>query len=206
MDKLIKMAKKLDLFFKVLQRIIKICMIVVVCVLGALTIANMINPGAIIANGSYSIDIGPITVKLMESYSPKDNNTLLMYAWIESGLGIIAAIAVYCALGQIRKIFQPMAEGHPFHPTVSVNIKKVAYVSLVLGLVANVVSFIETFKVITLIDNLRLFEYAKEGIIQSVTTHYHMNLTFFVVFFILLLMSYIFRYGEELQQQVDETL
>ena len=53
MDKLIKMAKKLDLFFKVLQRIIKLCIIVVVCVLGALNIANMINTGAIIANGSY---------------------------------------------------------------------------------------------------------------------------------------------------------
>ena len=49
-------------------------------------------------------------------------------------------------------------------------------------------------------------DYVKEGTIQSITSNYQIDLTFLVLFFILLLVSYIFRYGEELQQQVDETL
>lgn len=206
MDKLMKTAKKLDTFFKVLQRIIKITMIVIVCVLGALTIANFLNPNAIIAEGNYSLEVGPITVELAEGYSPEDNNMVLVSAWIGMGLGAIAVIAVYYALGQVRNILQPMAEGSPFHPTVSLNLRKMAYVSIVLGVVANVASFIETMNAINMIDKLDLVESLNNSSIHSITASFNVDLTFLVVFFILLLMSYIFRYGEELQQQVDETL
>ena len=206
MDKLMKTAKKLDTFFKVVQKIMKVTMIVMVCVLGVLTITYIVNPSAIIAYGFYSIDIGPLTIKLTEGYSPKDNKMVLFYAWIIIGLAAIAIVAIYYAFGQIRKILQPMSEGNPFHPTVSVNIRKIAYVSVVLGIVANIVSFVETFIALGMIESLNLLQHVQEGTIQSVTSNYSFDFTFLVVFFILLLMSYIFSYGEELQQQVDETL
>ena len=57
-----------------------------------------------------------------------------------------------------------------------------------------------------MIEKIKLLDYVKEGTIQSITANSQIDLTFLVVFFILLLVSYIFRYGEELQQQVDETL
>lgn len=141
MDKLMKTAKKLDTFFKVVQNIMKVTMIVMVCVLGVLTVVNIVNPSVIIANGFYSVDIGPLTIKLTEGYSPKDNNMVLFYMWIVIGLAAIAVAAIYYAFGQIRKILQPMSEGNPFHSTVSMNIRKVAYVSVVLGVVANIFSF-----------------------------------------------------------------
>ena len=206
MDKLMKTAKKLDTFFKVVQKIMKVTMIVMVCVLGVLTITYIVNPNAIIAYGFYSIDIGPLTIKLTEGYSPEDNKMVLFYAWIIIGLAAIAIVAIYYAFGQIRKILQPMSEGDPFHPTVSVNIRKIAYVSVVLGIVANIVSFVETFIALGMIESLNLLQHVQEGTIQSVTSNYSFDFTFLVVFFILLLMSYIFSYGEELQQQVDETL
>ena len=206
MEKLMKTAKKLDTFFKVAQRFMKVTMIVVVCVLGVLTIANIVNPNAIIANGFYSVDIGPLTIKLTEGYSPKDNNMVLFYAWIIIGIAAIAVVAIHYAFGQIRKILQPMSEGNPFHPTVSMNIRKVAYASVVLGIVANIASFVETFIALRMIESLNLLQHVQEGTIQSVTANYRFDTTFVVVFFILLLMSYIFCYGEELQQQVDETL
>ena len=206
MDKLMKTAKKLDTFFKVVQRIMKVTMIVMVCVLGVLTIANIVNPSAIIANRFYSVDIGPLTINLTEGYSPEDNNIVLFYAWIAIGIVAIAVVAIYYAFGQIRKILQPMSEGNPFHPTVSMNIRKIAYVSVVLGILANIGSFVETFIVLRMIESLELLQHMQEGIIQSVTENYRFDFTFLVVFFILLLVSYIFRYGEELQQQVDETL
>lgn len=99
-------------FFKVLQKIIKITIIVIVCVVGVLTIANIFNPNAIIANGFYSMDIGPLTIELAENYSPEDNNMVLAYAWIGIGLAAIAVITVYYAFGQVRKILQPMSEGN----------------------------------------------------------------------------------------------
>ena len=104
MDKLMGIAKKLDTFFKVLQKIIKITIIITVCVLGGLTIANIFNPNAIIATGYYSLDIGPITINLAKSYSPEDNNMVLMNAWIVMGLVVIAGIAVYYAFEQIAYV------------------------------------------------------------------------------------------------------
>ena len=206
MNKLMNTAKKLDTFFKIFQKIMKTTLIVVLCVLGVLTIANFVNSDAVIANGFYSVNIGPITIKLAEGYSPEDNNMLLTYMWLGMGAVTIVVLALNYAFEQIRKILKPMSEGNPFDSTVSVNIRKVAYVSIVLGIVANVASFIETFVAIKMIDRFNLLENVKEGTIQSVTTNFSMDLTFLVVFFVLLLMSYIFHYGEELQQQVDETL
>ena len=206
MDKLMKTSKKLDTFFKVLQKIIKITMIVAVCVVVVLTVANFVNPDAVIAEGYYSIDVGSVTINLTEGYSTEDNNMVLSYVWIVMGLAAVAGVAVYYALGQVRKILQPMTEGNPFHPTVSTNIRKIAYVSIVLGVIANVVSFLQSFGAVAMIEKIKLLDYVKEGTIQSITANSQIDLTFLVVFFILLLVSYIFRYGEELQQQVDETL
>lgn len=206
MDKLMKTSKKLDTFFKVLQKIIKITMIVAVCVVIVLTVANIVNPDAVIAEGYYSIDVGSVTINLTEGYSTEDNNMVLSYVWIVMGLAAAAGVAVYYALGQVRKILQPMTEGNPFHPTVSTNIRKIAYVSIVLGVIANVVSFLQSFGAVAMIEKIKLLDYVKEGTIQSITANSQIDLTFLVVFFILLLVSYIFRYGEELQQQVDETL
>ena len=206
MDKLMKTSKKLDTFFKVLQKITKITMIVAVCVVAVLTVANFVNPDAVIAEGYYSIDVGSVTINLTEGYSTEDNNMVLSYIWIIMGLAAAAGVAVYYALGQVRKILQPMTEGNPFHPTVSTNIRKIAYVSIVLGVIANVVSFLQSFGTVAMIEKIKLLDYVKEGTIQSITANFQIDLTFLVVFFILLLVSYIFRYGEELQQQVDETL
>ena len=206
MDKLMKTSKKLDTFFKVSQRIIKIAMIVAVGVVAVLTVANFVNPDAVIAEGYYSIDVGSVTINLTEGYSTEDNNMVLSYIWIIMGLAAAAGVAVYYALGQVRKILQPMTEGNPFHPTVSTNIRKIAYVSIVLGVIANVVSFLQSFGAVAMIEKIKLLDYVKEGTIQSITANSQIDLTFLVVFFILLLVSYIFRYGEELQQQVDETL
>lgn len=175
------------------------------CVLGVLTVANAVNPDSVIANGFYTVDIGPITIKLTESYSPDDNNMVLAYAWIGSGLAAVAVVAIYYAFGQVRKILQPMAEGNPFHHPVSLNIRKMSYVSIVLGIVANIASFIETFNAVHTINNMNLLEHVEDGTIQSITANFNVDLTFLIVFFTLLLVSYIFRYGEELQQQVDET-
>ena len=206
MDKLMKTSKKLDTFFKVSQRIIKIAMIVAVGVVAVLTVANFVYPDAVIAEGYYSIDVGSVTINLTEAYSTEDNNMVLSYVWIVMGLAAAAGVAIYYALGQVRKILQPMTEGNPFHPTVSTNIRKIAYVSIVLGVIANVVSFLQSFGAVAMIEKIKLLDYVKEGTIQSITANSQIDLTFLVVFFILLLVSYFFRYGEELQQKVDETL
>jgi len=200
--KMIKTAKGLDTFFKVLQRIIAVCMIVMVVVVGVLTVVNAINPDAVIGEDFHMVDIGPITVELAEELAP-DNGAVLTYAWIAVALGLGAAAATYWAFGCIRKILAPMREGNPFHESVSTNIKKVGCAVLVWGVISNVGKIVETSAA------LRYFNFeslAATGEIRSVTVNHQCDLTFLLVFFLLLLVSYIFRYGTELQRLSDETL
>lgn len=79
LDKLASTARKLNTFFKILQKIIEVSIIVVLCVLAILTIATIVDPTAIISSGLTSLELGPLSVTLTDTHMP-DNGTLLCYA------------------------------------------------------------------------------------------------------------------------------
>ena len=201
-EKMMKTARSLDTFFKVIRRIIAVSMIVAVCVIAVLTVVNWINPDAVIGEGFASVDLGPLTIELAPEYAP-DNHTILLYSWIYIALGAICAAVIYYALGQIRQILRPMMQGDPFHASVSESIRRIGYVCLVLGVAQNVAGAVETVNVIR---NFGLDRLVSGGQIVSVTANFSVDLTFLLVFFLLMLTSYIFRYGAELQKLSDETL
>lgn len=200
--KLISTSKKLDTFFKVMQRIITICMIVAVCLMIVLTVVNLVDPNAVIGTDFNVVDIGPITIELAEEHAPS-NVIILTYAWVMIVLAAVCAMVICFAFGLIRKILKPMTEGRPFEPTVGDNIRKISFVCLALGIAQNVAAGIEVANVI---HNFDLNNLATSEQIRSITANYSIDFTFLILFFVLLLMSHIFRYGAELQQQADETL
>lgn len=201
-EKMMSTAKKLDTFFKVIQRITTISMLVVICVIAVLTVVNLINPNAVIGTGFNMVEIGPITFELAQQYSPS-NRTVLTYAWIYTALGAACAVAICYALGRLRQILQCMAQGEPFRPEAADHIRKLAYAVLALGIVHNIAAFGEALVSVFLFGLDRLVD---GGQILSVHVNYALDLTFLIGFFLLLLISYIFRYGAELQQLSDETL
>ena len=201
-EKMIKTAKALDKLFRILQRIIIICAAVSVVVIGIFTVINAIGLNSTIGTDFHSVDIGPLTLELAEEVAP-DNNAILIYAWTMAAAAI-AIIAVGCyTISIIRKILAPMTQGDPFHPTVGKEIRKLAFASLIIGIIQNIMGAVETLSMprIFHLDTLLL-----DSQIRSVTTNFRYDLSFIVVFFVLLLMSYIFHYGEELQKLSDETL
>lgn len=201
-NKLSTTAKRLNVFFKVLQKIIGISTIVVLCVLVVLTIVNSVNPNTVIGTELNKLVIGSVIIELAEDYTP-DNTSILGYAWGYAILGAISAVVICVGLGYIRKILDPMAVGSPFHPDTSRYLKKLAILSLILGAIQSAGSAVETTSALHSfgLDNL-----VESDIIRSVTANYTVELGFIVVFFVLLLMSYIFSYGSELQKLSDETL
>lgn len=201
-SKLIKTSKRLNTFFKIMQKIIMIVMIAVICAMAVLTIVNIVNPNAVIGTDFNVVSIGPITFELAQEYAPS-NTTILVYAWTLLALATICVVIIYRAFGLIRKILKPMTEGRPFEPSVGDDIRKISFVCLGLGVVQNIVSTVEITNVIRNFDLNNLI--ASEQI-RSITANYNFDFTFLILFFVLLLMSYIFRYGAELQQQADETL
>lgn len=200
--KLIETARKLNTFFKVIQKIVGIAIIAAACVLIVLTIASALNPESEISTGLNVIDIGPLSIELAEEIAP-DNTHILIYVWIYSALAVICAAVIYLGLGYVRKILAPMAEGSPFHPQTARYIKKLAILSLILGVVQNAEKAIEAFTALHLsgLDKL-----AESEMIRSVGVNYGLELDAVIVFFLLLLMSYVFEYGAQLQKLSDETL
>ena len=199
--KMIRTAEKLDAFFRVMEKVTVIAAVAMV-VMAVLTAVNAVNPDAVIGEDFHLVDLGPLTVELAEEYAP-DNSTVLRYAWIYVALGLAAAAVIRYAFGQIRRVLQPMKEGDPFRPEVSDHIRRLGYAALVLGVVQNLARVVETANVVR---HFGLDRLASGGQIRSVTANYTFDLSFLVVFFVLLLMSYIFRYGAELQQLSNETL
>jgi len=200
--KLIGTARKLNTFFKVIQRIVGIAIIAAGCVLIVLTIANALNPESEISTGLNVIDIGPLSIELAEESIP-DNTHILMYAWIYAALAAICAAVIYMGLGYVRKILAPMAEGSPFHPQTARYIRKLAILSLIMGVVQNAEKAIEAFTALHLAGLDRLVE---SEMVRSIQVNYALELDALIMFFILLLMSYVFEYGAQLQKLSDETL
>lgn len=202
LDKLSTTARRLSVFFRVMQRILGISMIVILCVLAVLTIANHVNPSTVIGTELNVLDIGPITIELAEEHTPS-NAAILRYAWAYAALGAAAAFGICLALAWVRRILAPMAQGQPFHPDTARYLKKLAWLSLALGVLYNIWQAVEAAVALRSFGLDKLME---SGVIRSVTVNYTLEAGFLVIFFVLLLMSYLFSYGAELQKLSDETL
>lgn len=200
-EKMIKTARGLDKLCRVLQVIAMVGAAVCIIILGVFTLLHATGHG-IMQKGFDLVDIGPLTFKLTQA-AALDNTAVLGYAWLMAAAAVAAVAVIYYALGIIRKIFAPMTQGDPFHPTVGQKIRKLAFASLAIGVIQNVMGAIET------LGALRLFQlnsWLQNGRIESVTANFRCDLSFIVWFFVLLLLSYVFRYGAMLQKLSDETL
>lgn len=118
-----------------------------------------------------------------------------LFWWLSAtALVLVSAVLVYCFV-LVRRILKPLKAGTPFDGTTSRN-------SFILAVVI-LVGCIMTEGVMALI---------RRGIIQcfSGPARYSVtrsgNLGGWLTILFLFLISYIFKYGEELQRQADETL
>ena len=94
-------------------------------------------------------------------------------------------------------------EEKPFDAIVSTNLKKLAKLSIVLGILMNIIILSEQIMTVFIYDLPGLLISEK---ITHVTGMFKIDLTFLIYWAILMLLSYVFRYGESLQQLSDETL
>jgi hypothetical protein len=126
-----------------------------------------------------------------------------VYLLIDLAFFLLSAGISCVCLKLLRNILKPMIEQQPFHASVSQNLKKLGWSSLVLGIGYGCFSAVETMVLYRgyNLDTLLLNEY-----ITKVVPQFRFNLDFVLVAVVLFLLSYIFKYGEQLQQQVDETL
>ena len=203
MNNLTNTAKKLDKVFEIAH-----------IVFGALAIASIVGVALIavayifkmdptfIGTDYEQFDIGYLELEIAEAYAP-DKWLILAQA----AFTLLVSCRLFYdgrrGLGYVREILKPMIDEKPFDSIVSTNLKKLAKLSIVIGIMVNIIILSEQIMTVFIYDLPGLLISEK---ITHVTGMFKIDLTFLIYWAILMLLSYVFRYGESLQQLSDETL
>ena len=116
---------------------------------------------------------------------------------------ILVSAATWYGLKVLREILSPMKESRPFAAGISDKIRKLAWTALIgggvaeLGQVISEVSMAQAYQIERLLN---------PALVESFTYNCSIDLWFVVAALILFFLSYVFRCGEALQQEADETL
>ena len=142
-EKLKSTAKKLGVFFKVLQRVAQITGIFLIIMLAIITLLNHFLPDSAIGEDFYEIDFGTITVSLAPEFAPS-NDDVLVHFRIQLAFAAVVLCLIYFICRTIRKILSPMEEGDPFNPSVSKYFRTLSFFFLGFGIINNISNFAET--------------------------------------------------------------
>ena len=203
MNNLSNTARKLDKVLEIAH--IVFGALAIACIVGVAMIAAAyvlrLDP-SMIGTGYENFDVGFLELTVAESYAP-DKWMILLQAAITLAVSCRLMYDARRGVGYIREILNPMKEEKPFDTIVSTNLKKLAKLSINLGILGNIIILSEQIMTVFVYDLPGLLVSEK---ITHVGGMFNVDLTFVVYWAILLLLSYVFRYGEELQQLSDETL
>lgn len=205
MTSLCKTAKAIDSVFRILRVLAGIACIVslVFTLLIGAALAFQWDPGVlveadqIISLGSVQLTIAPEYVFSMDS--------ILYYGLVNMAMILVLSFAALVSIKYIRSILLPMTEGEPFRDIVSSNLKKLALVTIIFGLVKFFLTGLETYLVGHFYGEA-LGEIIEGSLITNIAYEAEGDLTFLLVAGVLFLLSYVFRYAQELQKLSDETL
>lgn len=203
MTKLNSTAKKIDAFFKIFHTLLNIAgiaLLVGLAIIGAAFLFDL-DP-TMVGHGYNTVDIGFLELQIADAYAPDPHHVLKVLA-VQSVLALVVCFVARLCVTCVRQILQPMTENAPFSSTVSTNLKKLAKYSVILGIAVNAIQIVSHVMLVLGYD-LHLLLLSEK--ITHLEFFFTFDPTFLVVAAVFLLLSYIFRYGEELQQLSDETL
>lgn len=203
MNKLIRMAKGLNTFFRIVRILLSVGAVACLVALGIIAVGFIfqLQPESI-GTGYEILDIGNLELTVADGYVP-DKNLVLVQTAITTVLTFVCILIGRRVIDYIREILQPMAQGEPFHNTVSTNLKKLAVLSVILGVAGNCIHLVSQILEYNAYHATDLL--LSEKIIH-VTVNYRFDMTALGIAAALLFLSCVFQYGEELQQLSDETL
>ena len=203
MKNLSKTASILDKILHIASIAIKIVSVSLVVGLGILAAGFLFDlPPHLVGTGYNHADLGFVTFTVAENYLP-DHRIIWCEVAMEMILSLICMVPAHYSVKAIRNILAPMKSGEPFHNTVSTNLKKLANYTCALGIGLNLQKIISNIFLVKAYD-LHLLLLSEK--VSHVEFMFVFDFSFLVIYGVLLLLSYIFRYGEELQQLSDETL
>jgi len=203
MNNLSSTAKKLDKVFEIFGIVLFAVGVACIVLFALIGLAYILKwDPEMIGTGYENFDVGFLELTVADSYAP--NKWLVL---LQAAITLVAGFRLCYdgrkGVGYIREILQPMKEEKPFDGIVSTNLRKLARLSINLGILANVIILAEQIMVVFVYDLPALLISEK---ITHVGGMFQVDLTFLIYWAVLTLLSYVFRHGEQLQQLDDETL
>ncbi len=194
MEKLTKTARIVDVFAKILFIfcIVAICMLIAANIFMAVAVSLPIDDLPKGLSMVFNLDDSEFVV----FENGQMMVTKLQFALYVLSVSITEAIEVailMIGIKLVRRIMVPMKEGRPFEEGISETVKKFGHFVLAATVIGAFVHFLlDTVFIAIGAESVPLpISISIEGIFAAIVIY---------------LISYIFRYGEELQKQADETL
>ena len=196
--KLMKSAAVIDRILKILQGF-AIAGVIVAAIFIPLT---AILGEKIMADAS-RLNLGVLDLRLADAKAYLDMASIKTSIIVMLIGMILVSAAVWYCLRVLREILAPMKEGTPFAAGMAGKIRKLGWTVLIGGFVAEVGYRLSQLFEARAYQIERLLNMEA---IASVDYNYSVSLWFVFAALILFFLSYIFRCGEALQKEADETL
>ena len=196
--KLTKTAGNVDMIVKICAGIFKVLVIVTLI----FAVLVLIFEARIFSDGAMTVELGFVKLYLTEAYN--DVTPLMKaYAIVSLLCGSVgcAMLTIICSL--LRQILGPIKEGRPFEKRVSADMRKIAWAVLIGGGINEILRLIEQIFVIKALPMEKLFS---SDAVAAREYLFKIDGNFVILFFVILFLSYIFSYGQFLQQEADETI
>ncbi len=203
MDKLTSTARKIDVVFKIAEVMLKIAFVACLVCIGIVAVGKAFDlPDEMIGSVDQMLEFGPLTLHVAEAYTP-DFDRMLIQAAAMLAMGAVCSFIGILSVKTIRAILAPMKEGKPFASETSKNLRKLGWLSLILGVAVQVMEAVSLYSLF-IVQNMDTL------LISDKITHVDVNVSFDPSFLIIpavfFLLAYVFKYGEQLQNLSDETL
>ena len=200
MEKLMKTSKTVDTILKVVYKIMQVAGIILLVSIGICIIAQFVDklPMAELT----SVSVSDVELIFKEPVLVDSGKAVIeMVATLVVALLVIGITCYMIKL--LRKVLAPMIVGQPFDGTVSKNIKKLGIAVIVNGLAIDIAESVMSSMAFYMYD---IAELILSDNINKIMVNSEVSLDSVLVGVLVIMLSHVFHYGEQLQQQADETL
>lgn len=196
-EKLIKSANTMYTLVNILEKVVLVGLVLIV--LGA-GLIFFVPKGTDVTMSK--ITVGTLTMELYDNALPAQSFQI-QTTLIGMAAAAIICLMVFFGLRIVKDILAPMKEGRPFEHSVSLDIRKLGLLVLFGGIVGQGAMFATNFM---WIHNLDLMTFFNREVVKSISINNSFSLSFVFIALLMFLLSYVFEYGWQLQQESDETL
>lgn len=197
-NKMMNTAKTLDIFAKVAGGIFSavgfVCLVFAVLVL--------IFGEKMFVAGSLTLDLDFLKLHIAENLQAVTGMMKLYTV-----LGLLSAAVLLFVLRfvclYLRAILNPMKEGRPFEADIPIYLRRTAWLCLGGGLAAELIGIAER---VILARAYPMDQIFSSDAITKIEYVFTFDFGFVWIFVAFMFLSYVFSYGQKLQQEADETL